>query len=75
MEVALQEMQVARVAGSAGSSRAPSVERKLSLRLAVEVDVPVEVGGAGTKALIDTGAPRCVFPRGIGDLVWLTFPI
>lgn len=27
-----------------------------------------------TKALIDTGAPRCVFPRGIGDLLGLVFP-
>lgn len=27
-----------------------------------------------TKALIDTGAPRSVFPRGIGDLLGLEFP-
>lgn len=27
-----------------------------------------------TKALIDTGAPRCVFPRGVGDLIGVEFP-
>ena len=27
-----------------------------------------------TKALIDTGSPRCVFPRGIGDLLAVDFP-
>ena len=27
-----------------------------------------------TKALIDTGSPRCVFPRGVGDLVGVGFP-
>lgn len=29
---------------------------------------------ATTKALIDTGSPRCIFPRGIGDLVGVDFP-
>lgn len=27
-----------------------------------------------TKALIDTGSPRTIFPRGIGDLLCLPFP-
>lgn len=27
-----------------------------------------------TKALVDTGSPRCVFPRGIADLLGLEFP-
>lgn len=27
-----------------------------------------------TKALIDTGAPRCIFPRGVGDIIGLSFP-
>ena len=27
-----------------------------------------------TKALIDTGAPRTVFPRGIGEIVGIDFP-
>ena len=27
-----------------------------------------------TKALVDTGAPRCVFPRGAGEALGLTFP-
>ena len=27
-----------------------------------------------TKALIDTGSPRCVFPRGVGDLLGIEFP-
>jgi hypothetical protein len=38
--------------------------------------VELELGhlSARTKALIDTGAPRCVFPRGIGDLLGLEFP-
>lgn len=26
-----------------------------------------------TKALLDTGAPRCLFPRGIGDLLQVDF--
>jgi hypothetical protein len=29
---------------------------------------------ARTKALIDTGSPRTIFPRGIGDLLALNFP-
>jgi hypothetical protein len=40
--------------------------------------VDVELRSSGlrttTKALIDTGAPRCVFPRGIGDLLAVEFP-
>lgn len=27
-----------------------------------------------TKALVDTGSPRCVFPRGVGDLLGFDFP-
>jgi hypothetical protein len=32
------------------------------------------VGSTGAKALIDTGSPRTVFPRGIGDLLAVEFP-
>jgi len=40
------------------------------------VDVRLSAGGLATttKALIDTGAPVTVFPRGIGDLLGFTFP-
>jgi hypothetical protein len=40
------------------------------------VDVELQSGelGTTTKALIDTGSPRCVFPRGIGDLLAVDFP-
>ncbi|MEA3078005.1 MAG: hypothetical protein QOF60_2913 [Actinomycetota bacterium] len=40
------------------------------------VNVEVATGPkerATTKALIDTGAPRTVFPRGIGDLIGVPF--
>lgn len=41
------------------------------------VNVRLSLTGATTttKALIDTGAPRSVFPRGIGDLLGITFPL
>jgi hypothetical protein len=40
------------------------------------VDVRRSHGGLSiaTKALIDTGAPRSVFPRGVGDLLGVEFP-
>lgn len=40
------------------------------------MDVQLTLGDlvTTTKALIDTGAPRSVFPRGIGDLLGLEFP-
>lgn len=41
--------------------------------------VDVQIGTSAidrttTKALIDTGAPRTVFPRGIGDYIGVAFP-
>jgi hypothetical protein len=44
------------------------------LRPTVDVDVSVGDLGVTTKALIDTGSPRTIFPRGIGDLVGIEFP-
>lgn len=40
------------------------------------VDVKLEANDLTitAKALVDTGAPRCVFPRGIGDLISVEFP-
>lgn len=40
------------------------------------MDVLLRSAGSqiGSKALVDTGAPVCVFPRGVGDLLGLDFP-
>ena len=43
-------------------------------RPTVDVGVTGPFGSIGAKALIDTGSPRTVFPRGIGDLVGVSFP-
>ena len=41
------------------------------------VDVTLQLGDLQTTtvALVDTGAPRCVFPRGTGDALGLEFPL
>jgi hypothetical protein len=44
------------------------------LRPTLDVEVSLGALGATTKALVDTGAPRSVFPRGVGDLLGLSFP-
>lgn len=44
------------------------------LRPTVDVQLTLANLVTTTKALIDTGAPRSVFPRGIGDLLGLEFP-
>src|SRR5579863_6295910 len=44
------------------------------LRPTVDVQVGSPPWSIVTKALIDTGAPRTVFPRGIGDFVGVQFP-
>lgn len=44
------------------------------LRPTIDVDVSSGELGVTTKALIDTGAPGTVFPRGIGDLLGIEFP-
>lgn len=40
----------------------------------VQLSTSLPFGAITTKALIDSGAPRCVFPRGIGDLLGVPFP-
>lgn len=44
------------------------------LRPTIDVELRLGELGTTTKALIDTGSPRCVFPRGIGDLLAIDFP-
>lgn len=44
------------------------------LRPTVDVKLEANRLAITTKALIDTGAPRCVFPRGVGDLIGVEFP-
>jgi hypothetical protein len=41
------------------------------------VDVTLQLGDLETTtvALVDTGAPRCVFPRGTGEALGLEFPM
>lgn len=40
----------------------------------MDVQISTGVGATGVKALIDTGAPRTIFPRGIGVLLGVEFP-
>ena len=47
---------------------------KVILRPTVDVQLVASSGRAGANALIDTGAPVTVFPRGVGDLVGIDFP-
>ena len=42
-------------------------------RPTLEVQLSANGMSISTKALIDTGAPRCVFPRGVGDLLAVEF--
>jgi hypothetical protein len=44
------------------------------IRPTVDVEARSGLFGATTKALIDTGAPRCVFPKGIARLLGITLP-
>jgi hypothetical protein len=44
------------------------------LRPTVDVELSLGRLAITTKALIDTGAPRSVFPRGVGDLLAVEFP-
>lgn len=44
------------------------------LRPMVDIQVSCASEQVTTKALIDTGSPRTIFPRGIGDLLCLPMP-
>lgn len=44
------------------------------LRPTVDVKLTYTSFGMATKALIDTGSPRIVIPRGVGDALGITFP-
>lgn len=50
-----------------------STGRKV-LRPTVDVELAFADLKITTKALIDTGAPRTVFPRGVGDVLGIDFP-
>lgn len=48
---------------------------KRILRPTLYVNLAIGDLDTTTKALVDTGSPRCVFPRGVGEALGLEFPM